>query len=109
MSSTLKKYLSDLKFISGIKNKKIRENILKELSKDEMLFNALKEMVENVVRKNIPMKSKEKRLLKKYKKTLMLYMRPKISKRKKRQIVSQSGGFLPILVPVLSAFLSRLI
>jgi len=109
MSLTLKKYIENLKFISEIKNKKIRYNILKELSKDERLYNALREIVENVLRKNIPLKNKEKKSLKKYKKTLLMYMKPKVSRKKKRQIISQSGGFLPILIPIISAFSSKII
>ncbi|MDI9312886.1 MAG: hypothetical protein QM535_21935 [Limnohabitans sp.] len=109
MSSTLKNYIQQLQFISKIKNKKIREGILQEFSNDQRFFNALKEIVENTLRKNIPLKPKEKRSLRKYKKILLQFTKPKISKRKKKQLVVQSGGYLNILIPVITSFLTSLL
>ncbi|MDI9311998.1 MAG: hypothetical protein QM535_17425 [Limnohabitans sp.] len=106
MSKCLKESIKTLEVVSRIRNKKIRESVLHELSDDDNFFNVLREIVENTLRKNIPIKSKDKKALKKHKGTLLEFVTPNLSKNKKRKLIKQSGGFLPLLVPLLTSFLS---
>jgi len=106
MSSSLKKYLNQLKFFVGIKNKNVRDQILKQWCNDDNFFNAVKEIVENTMKKTLPIKARERRMLKKYKNTLSEFIKPSIPKRKRKKLVIQSGGFLPILIPILTSFLA---
>ena len=105
MSSLLRNYYKQLEFIAKIKNKRVRDGILRQMSDDDKFFNVIREIVENTVKKNIPMKKKEKRLLKKHKRILLQFIKPSIPSKHKKRLVVQSGGFLPILFPILASFL----
>ena len=83
----------------------MRDGILKQMSDDEKFFNVIREIVEKTMKKNLPIKKKEKRLLKKHKKILLQFIKPSIPKLHKKRLVVQSGGFLPILFPILASFL----
>ena len=106
MSAILRKYVDQLKFIANIKNKNVRDTILHEFSNVDNFFGAIKEIVENTMQKNLLLKPKEKRRLRKYIKMFQQFIKPSIKKRHKQKLVSQSGGFLPILMPILASFLA---
>lgn len=106
MSSSLKNYITQLQFIAKIKNRKVRDGILRQWSDDDQFFKVLKEIVENAMKKNLPLKANQKKSLRKYKSTLIQFINPKIPKRKRKQLVSQSGGFLPMLIPAVASFLA---
>lgn len=101
MSSTLKKYLNVLEFISNIKDKKVREGVLKQYSFVEDFYLALHEIAVNTVNKNIPLSEKDKKCLKPFKKSILNLARKNKSKRLKRRKINQSGGFLPYLIPLI--------
>jgi predicted nucleic acid-binding OB-fold protein len=109
MSKLLKNNIPQLQFIAGIKNKKLREKILKEKSSDEKLFSSLKEIVENTLRKKLPIKPRTKKLLQRHKNKFKKFIKPTISKRSRKTLLSQSGGYLPILIPLVVSFLSSIL
>ena len=107
MSQVLKNYIEQFKFISKIRDEKLRKGILKQFGNDDKFFCALEEVVENTLKNNVPLPGKEKKRLKKYKRVLFQFLKPVKNKRKKKQLISQSGRFLPILIPLIVSLLSQ--
>jgi hypothetical protein len=110
MSYSVRRTLDFLKFLSKIRSAKKRNLILKDLSKDKVLFDALSELAHNHLKGNIPLNKSQLKKLNRHRKTLKALDCPKnrkcLSRRKK--LVEQSGGFLPILIPAAAAALGHL-
>lgn len=108
VSSSLRKSLPLLKVMSRLKTKN-RQNILSEVSNEDTLYNALREIAHNTLKGNVKLNSIQKKKLKPYSKTLKgLCDKPKCRRRRQKLIV-QSGGFLPILIPAITGLLSSII
>lgn len=106
MSETLQKSIKLLEVISAVKKKSLREQILKDLSKNDELFDAISEISKNTVTGRLKLTEKQKSVLKKYKKVLIeMAMKPK-GKRKRKKLIVQTGGFLPILIPTIATLLA---
>ena len=97
MSSTLRKYLNVLKFISSIKEKKLREGVLKQYANFDDFYKALNEIAMNTVNRNVQLTAFHKKKLKPYKKHIINLTKNNKSKRGRKKLVIQSGGFLQIL------------
>ncbi|MDI9312901.1 MAG: hypothetical protein QM535_22010 [Limnohabitans sp.] len=108
MSTTLLKYMNALKFISSIKNEKVRKAVLKEFSKKDDFYAALQEIAENTVKKVIPIKPRDKKKLHPFKSDITCFLKNYKSKATKRKKVIQSGGWLNILIPTLFSLLPQL-
>src|SRR5277367_3373350 len=109
MSSNLKKCMQKLIIISKIKNPSIRKKVLLSLY-DECLYKAFYEIAANTVSKNIPLKRREKNLLKKHKIILQKLACYTKSKKRRKTLVAQSGGgFLSILIPAIASIITSLI
>ena len=93
MSQVLKNYIEQFKFISKNRNEKLSKGILKQFGNDDKFFCALKEIVENTLKYNVSLPEREKKRLKKYKRVFFQFLKPVKDKRKKKQFISQSGGF----------------
>lgn len=108
MSQNLKKCMNKLVLISKIKNPEVRKKVLLELY-DECLYKALHEVAINTTSKKIPLSKKDKIQLRKHKvkiQNLACYTK---NKRKQKQLVSQSGGFLQFLIPTVASLITSLI
>ncbi|RWR98833.1 hypothetical protein B4U79_14110, partial [Dinothrombium tinctorium] len=86
MSENLRKTINALELIAQVKNPKIRKAIMKDLSSNKMLYKALREG--------------DKKKLKKFRKILFHLSGSKVPTNKRKKLVDQSGGFLPILIPL---------
>ncbi len=110
MSHSVKRTLDFLILLAKIKNAKKRNLILKEISGDKVLFKALSEIAHNFMKGNIPLGSDKKKKLKRHRRVLKALDCPKsancLSKRKK--VIEQAGGILPILIPAAAAALGHL-
>lgn len=110
-SKNLRNCLRKLSTICEIKNPKLRQKVLQNLY-DDCLYNALYEITANVTSKNIPLSKRTKENLYKRKKDLNIirelshYTR---NKRRRKRLVTQSGGFLPLLLPTVASILTSLI
>ncbi|MDI9312369.1 MAG: hypothetical protein QM535_19320 [Limnohabitans sp.] len=102
MSDKVKKNLESLVFISKLKNIKTRKKILSLFVNDKSFCDAIREIVLNTINKVIPLSAIEKKKLKPYKKVLLNFNKRR--KNNKKRII-QSGGFLPILIPILLSLL----
>jgi len=98
-----------LELIAKIKNAKTRNAVLKDFSANMKIYEALREIARNVIKRNVPLNSSQKKKLRRYKKVIISLSNSKNSKRKKRKLVEQSGGFLPILIPIITGILGEVI
>lgn len=108
MSENLKKCFPKLQTISAIKNEKMRKKVLQDLC-DDCIYKALHEVAVNLFNKNIKLSNAQKQKLRKNKGLLMKLSKKTFNKKERKKLVSQSGGFLPIIVPTLAAILTSLI
>jgi hypothetical protein len=111
MSKSLKKTLPILQLVSKIKNNKKRNEILSEISDDDAIFNAIKEIATNKIKGNIKLNKKQTKQIKKYDKVFKGICCSKTNNcpKKRKKFVSQSGGAFPILIPVVEEILSSLL
>lgn len=106
MSKNLKNCMQKLKFIATIKDPAVRRKTLNSLS-DECLYKALNEIAVNVVARKVPLTLKQKRELRKHRIKIQKLACKTNNKKKQKQLVNQSGGILPIILPaVISAIAS---
>jgi hypothetical protein len=99
-----------LRLVSRVKNERLRTAILREIACDENVYQALQEIIVNTLKGNVPLTAAQKRKLhqqRKFIKTLSCNKRRSIRK-KKKDIVLQSGGFLAIAAPAVALLLQRL-
>jgi hypothetical protein len=101
MSRSLQHCLKHLELISNIKNSRLRKAVLHDISVNECYFIAIREMLLNALRGNVRLSPAHKSKLRRHKKAINTFTTPKAkySKKKKANLVKQSGGFLPFLIP----------
>ena len=110
ISTSLRKTLPVLKIVSKLNNKNKR-SVLNQLGGEKKIFNALHEIAHNTLNGNLKLKKNQINKLRPHRKVLENLCVPssrKCSKKRKKLIV-QSGGFLPILIPALTSILSAII
>lgn len=89
-------------------NKNQRASFLR--GADDKFIRCICECVFNTLRGNVPLEPSEKNRLTKYKTTLRRVAAKRGNWKNKRKLLVQRGGFLPyIIVPILTALLSRII
>ena len=77
-----------------------RRKLVSHASKDAI--DCLCDCVQNIAVGNVPLTDDEKRKLKYHKGRMSQLLNKKVSYKKKRQILTQSGGFIPLLLmPIL--------
>lgn len=100
MSARLKRNWDLLKVLKAAHPKQRKALIM--TSTDDLIL-AICEIVDNVLRGTVKLTSKQKVQLKKYKSVLRNTANHKVTKSRKRRIIAQKGGFLPlILAPALT-------
>lgn len=100
-----KKQLRDLELIKTCP-KALRKQLLKKLPPRSV--KAICECSLNLLKGNIPISSKQKKSLSKYKTTLRKIGTKKGSLFQKKKLIIQHGGFLNILLPAAISLLSSL-
>lgn len=105
-SKTLKEreYIS---LLAKTPNKKQRSALI-DLASPTQLESIL-EIVQNILNSNIPLNTKNKRNLSKYKKELRQLCKKNLSTKKKKSILKQKGGILNLLLPLAVSALSSII
>lgn len=78
MSDNLKKCLKQL--VSKIKDKRTRRLLSQEMSKNDCIFKAIKEIFDNAIRSNILLSSYTKKKGREHEKTIKEFMKQKLSK-----------------------------
>ena len=108
MSSNLKNCLEKLKIVAKIKNPDLRKKVLLHIA-DKCLYKALNEIAVNTVSRKIPFSKNTKQHLRKHAIHIEKLAKGTSNSRKQRQLVVQSGGFLPYIIPAVLGILSALI
>lgn len=99
ISPEVVKTLPILKFISALPIQ-LRKQVLACVSGNETVFKSLQEIIFNYFSGKLRLDSKKTKRLKKKNKILKQFLCKKpFCQRKRRALVKQTGGFLPILIP----------
>ncbi len=106
MAKRLKSHLDELKVLKKAKPA-LRKGILK--CADKQLICCICECSHNILKGNVKLTAKNRKQLLKYRKHLRDLASKKVSLKKKKNLLIQSGGFLPALIaPILSVATSLL-
>ena len=108
MSLNLRKCMEKLKMIASIKDANLRKKVLSSTT-DDCLYKALNEIAINIVARKVPLTSKQKKNLRKYQFKIKKLTCKTKNKKKRKQLVVQSGGFLPLLIPAVASVITSLI
>ena len=112
ISNSLNKSLPLLRVITKLPSNS-RRRILKEVGDEKVVYNALHELAHNTLNGKIPLNIVQKRKLKPHKNTLENLCDAKYGKcsKKRKHLIQQSGGFLPIvlqaLIPIIGGLLAN--
>lgn len=111
MSDRLKRHINELHTLNSCKTSQ-RKNYLKDASED--LIHCLCEVCYNILLGNIPVSPQQREKLKKFKNLLRKLVEIQGKKKRKdlklkRNIIAQTGGFLPLILTPLLAIASQLI
>jgi hypothetical protein len=111
MSNNLKRCASVLSLVSRIRNKSLRDSILREISCDDHIYDALSELAVNTLKGNVPLTKRQKEKLRRQKRFISSLScdRKKHSLRKRKYLVRQSGGYLATVLPIIVTLLSELL
>ena len=105
ISSNLNKTLPFLKVVTKLSPTN-RKKVLKEVGSDKIVYNSLHEIAHNTLKGRVKLDKKQQKKLKPYLKTLNhICKKPKCLK-KQQNLIVQSGGAFPILIPAISALLT---
>ena len=108
ISPSVRKTLPLLNIIAKMNNTN-RKRILSEVGGDDIIYKALKEIAHNTIKGNVKLNKSQKAKLKTHSRTLKgLCTSNKCLKRRKK-LVEQIGGFLPILIPAVASLISSLV
>ena len=105
MSKTLKSCFEKLKFIAEVKDAQLRKKLLGEIS-DNCLAKALQEICANIENDKIQLNKSQKRKIRKFKSVIKKLSKPILNKKLKLNLIKQTGGFLPIILPALGTALA---
>ena len=110
MSQNLVLWIEHLKFIASIQDPMERNVRLKRFADNMEFFDALKEIAINTMNMNVPLKITQKEKLRRYARTIreLADKKPK-SKLKRKKLIEQSGGFLPILIPLVASVIGEVL
>lgn len=106
MSARLRRYAGHLKSLQKAKPSE-RKILLKKASPD--LIKAICECVINILKGTVPLKTFQKNKLKTHKIILRNLQNKKININKKKKLLIQKGGFLPLLLSVLAPIISGVV
>ena len=109
-SKNLSDFITLFKFLSSIKETSLRLRIVKHLSTDDKFNQAIREVAFNIVRKNIPLSQKDKKLLKPFEKIILKLSKASSSK-KRKQVVQKGKGVIlgSVLVPLAISLINEFI
>ena len=109
VSDSLKSTLPFFKIVARLPDKS-RKLILNDLGGDQTAYDAVQEIAYNTIKGNVKLKKSQKRNLKKHEKVLKKFCcLKKKCLNKRKQLLVQSGGFLPILIPTIASLLTTLL
>jgi hypothetical protein len=108
MSLNLQNCVKELQLIGKLKNLKTRKQVLNQLSKKACIYQALKEISQNIINKNIKLTASRRKVLLRHSKIIKALSRDRHGKAYKQRLVRQSGGFIPAILPALLPILASI-
>jgi hypothetical protein len=99
--------MKELEMIGKIKNVRLQTEVLNDFSLDDCLYKGIREIALNTINRNIPLTRLQKEKLIKYKPHISKFVCKAQTKKSQRKQVTQSGGFLQILVPIVASLLAH--
>jgi hypothetical protein len=96
----LRDCLHRLDVVARTKDSRRRRTLLRELAQDEDVHRTLQLLARNTINMRIPLERHHKQKLIKHSKVIQDLARKRTSKAKTKKLIEQSGGILPILVPL---------
>lgn len=109
MSKNLQNCLKVLSLISNIKKPSVRKEVLKDISRNECIYKALKEIAVNTVNRKVKLSMKERKRLLKSANIIKALSKTQKSEKKRQKFVVQAGGALPVHISAVIALLTTLI
>jgi hypothetical protein len=109
MSKNLRQCLKTMHLYCGSKCPKTKKSLLNDMSKNDIFFKAIYEIVNNISKNNIKLNSHQSKKLVKHVKIMKKILSKPKSKHTRRLLVKQSGGFLPILLPIVGGAIADLL
>ena len=105
----IEKYWLGLSIIAGLRTKEERDPVIRFLSKEREFRRLIRWICQNFQDKKIPLDEQTRKKLIKHRAIFMEICNKKLSVKKKRDLTIQSGGFLPILIPILASVIGEII
>ena len=110
MPSNLQKNWKLLQTIARNKHARSRKTQLKRAVEDNDFCRCVREICHNIVKRKVSLPLKDVKKLQKHKKSILSLAKKGQSKKLVQHHIVQSGnGFLPILIPLLSVVLERIL
>lgn len=102
------KYLPTFQLICRIKSRQKRDQVLKEFCQDPVFCSVVRQIAKNTLFKEsiLPIKKSHIKRLKKHSHIIKGLARKKKGYRK---LAVQSGGFLPIVIPLITSIIAEII
>lgn len=100
-SNDLKHCLHRLDVVARTKDTRRRKTLLRELSHDDKIHKTIRCLAQNTINRRIPLETHHKKKLLRHSQIIQQLARKNLSKSKSKQLIEQSGGFLPILIPII--------
>ena len=106
MSNKLHKHWQSFQHLQAAKSPNLRKSLLKLYSKNDEFCSACREISKNIVRRKLLITGSKASKLKRYKKIISQLARANNSRTLKKKLVNQSGGWLPLVIPLISGISS---
>ena len=106
MSNKLHKHWQSFQHLQSAKSPQLRKSLLQHYSKSDEFCSACREISKNIVRRKLLITGSRASKLKRYKKLISQLARANNSRQVKRRLVNQSGGWLPLVIPLISGISS---
>lgn len=103
----LRECIHKLDVVARAKGARTRASMLREMAHDHKIGEAMQFLAQNTINMRIPLEKKHKVKLVKHHKVIRHLARKNISKRKKKELIEQSGGWLPTLIPIVLSLASH--
>lgn len=107
VSKTLRRTLGGLNKIVTEKDAKKRKVLLEQAASKDNMLKSIKELSQNVVLRNVPLTSRQKRSLHNHSKCIVGCSKIKECCPQSTKLVKQSGGWLQVVLPIIASLIAN--
>ena len=109
MSKNLQMCLPHLSRVANVTDSTKRKQLLKDMCDQRCFQKALREIAVNTINKKVPLTDVQKKALRKSPEVIAQLGRKIKKKSTKKDLIIQSGGILPYLIPAVTTLIGKLI